>query len=141
MCSGVFRLTGDGSVYRHGGKSKGSQCPGSRQAPSTVLFLTTDSGADPEAHQQGSHAQFPLGPADTNAFPSDDVLAFTLSGVRYRLVDHIPKSARANCGTLLASLLDRILADPQNVESWAVLLSFGPAILGKPPRGGVVGAM
>ena len=46
------------------------------------------------------------------------------------------KTARAACCSLLTTLIEKILADPKVSESWADLLAFGPAILGKPPRGG-----
>ena len=137
VCLGVFRLTSDGTVYRHGGKIKGSQCPGSRQPTSTgSLNSVGDHESIPGNGHGESVSQHQVESVGSPDDPCEDSLAFLSAGVRYRLVEHIPKSARAGCGTLLASLLDKILTDPQNVVYWAELLSFGPATLGKPPRGG-----
>ena len=52
------------------------------------------------------------------------------------LIKHIPKSARPACATHLASLITKIIASPNDLETWSSLLHFGANILQKPVRTG-----
>ena len=128
VCHGIFRLKGDGTVYRHGGKGRGSECPGS--------FPSSQTG-NPVQPVTGS---IPVPGAATLApgrqIPSVPDLEFLMSGRRYRLIEHIPKSARNASGCLLSTLIDKVVSDPSSLDAWEYFLSFGPAILSKPRRGG-----
>ena len=130
-CRGVFRLTGSGLLYRHGGKARGGECAGSAQTP-----VTTGSGSAAPAEIAKS--------ADvTTAVPLAGVPAsgcadfsFLLSSERPRLVDHIPKGARASCRELLSRILADISRAPFDALKWRALLLFGREVLVKPARGG-----
>ena len=51
-------------------------------------------------------------------------------------MNRIPKAARAKCATAFGDILIKVANEPTNLQSWNALLSFGPTILAKPPRGG-----
>ena len=135
-------------IYRHGGKSRGSQCSGSGHLPLAGPSLSAnhqpDGGAiasqDPEGPAYPMRIRgLPQPQVGPHGCPSNctlEDLAFISEGVHYRLMEHIPRSARTSCSTLLASLLDQILVAPHDTATWAALFSFGPAVLGKPNRGG-----
>jgi hypothetical protein len=50
------------------------------------------------------------------------------------IIKHIPKSARFACAALLSDILQLIVRDCSNIESWSLLINFGTIILAKPPR-------
>ena len=52
------------------------------------------------------------------------------------LVKRIPRSARLTCANSISDLIKSILQQPENIDGWADLLTFGSFILLKPRRGG-----
>ena len=55
-----------------------------------------------------------------------------------RLMMRIPKSARPTCAATLPKTQTKISPDPEDLEAWNNLLSFGPVILAKPARDGAM---
>ena len=119
---------------------KGSQCPGSDQLPSFTQVDQT-SGAAQGTSDSGCLLD-PTNPDDPSNPPHSVVhgFEFLLGGSRPLLIEHIPKSARPACCTLLTKLLNEVCKDPSNCDRWAELLAIGPAVFGKPYRVGA-GAM
>ena len=129
-------LGGGGKLYRHGGKKKGSHCPGSDQLPSFTQApqVLGTSGGIPVSGGSGSSGVNNHTIPDGPDFEAD--LDFLLHSSKPLLIEHIPKCARPACSALLTSLLNKVCSDPSNPGPWIDLLAFGPAILYKPYRGG-----
>ena len=108
VCLLQCRLKLDGTMYRHGGKAKGKECLGSNLPPGRHPPI-----AGPVSQAPGLAAAAPSTPAPQadNAPPNIDS-DFLLK--RVRLIEHIPKAARNSCGTLLTSILRRIVRDPND---------------------------
>ena len=129
VCHGLFRLTGSGLLYRHGGKVRGGECAGSAQAPgASVVDLAgiTEPGV----------ASISADPCRSASVSQGTDFGFLMARDRPRLVDHIPKGARATCRGLLSSILSSITSSPDDVLKWRALLLFGRDVLAKPARGG-----
>lgn len=137
VCHAVFRLTLDGRLYGHGGKTKGSKCPGSNSVPGSLQNPQPPSSGSTVGRPSstGVSASTRLAPA-INA-PS--VLPNPLERLVDQVVptmDHIPKGARAECSKCLSTLLGKIKAQPLRPELWLDLFAFAPVVLAKLPRGG-----
>ena len=134
VCQIRCRVRGDGALYRHGGKAKGSQCSGSGSIPGSIpMAASVPVGGDDERGGDGA------GNGDPDRGSSGvggvaDVLRFLLD--RTRLLEYIPRSARAACSTLLSSLIVKLLRDPGDTSAWVDSLAFGLAILAKLLRSG-----
>ena len=147
VCQGVFRLTGDGKLYGHGGRAKNKKCPGSDSTPG---FASTQPTPDPFPVLGSSTSQFSSSSPSSasnnlglnsayddglDAKPSSILLEARLKSAP-RLMDHIPKGARPACSALLKSLIVNVLSEPASSLHWCNLLAFAPAVLCQPPRGG-----
>jgi hypothetical protein len=127
-------------MHRHGPRI--NPCPGSDRPPLASQPSTSN--------QQQQTSQSPS--ASASAVPdavNTAVIASSLSTTAAAaspvfchphdvgaLIKHIPKSARPACATHLASLITKVIASPNDLETWSSLLHFGANILQKPVRTG-----
>src|SRR5271157_2919805 len=107
VCHGKFRLLKDGTLYRHGGKVKGSHCTGSCLSPASGIALVASQSIS--VTQTTDFASTPSNPS--TAVVGKAKFSFLSEGIRYRLIDHIPKSARASSRSLLTTLIEKVLTD------------------------------
>jgi len=138
VCWSTFRIQrATGQIHKHGPRC--NPCPGSDKPPSTVQ--------PPQSRSSSQHSPVATSSACTVANtqslqtsqpvtgrPANDVLSHPKW---ITLISRIPRAARPACRELLTEILRRIVAEPNNKSAWRELLSFGPAILAKPKRGGV----
>jgi len=112
----------DGTVHRHGPRH--DPCPGSGKPP-----------LDASNHSVASHV---LSPTIVNSItPSQSDRASDIwSPIEVSLIKHIPKSARSSCASHLASLLRKVVSDPDLSPNWLAVLNWGNAVLRPPKRGG-----
>ena len=52
------------------------------------------------------------------------------------LIKHIPKSARVACASHLASVLRKVVSNPDSSSNWLELFNWGRSVLCPPKRGG-----
>ena len=118
----------DGTLHKHGhGGPNGGPCPGSYKPPNSTITTETRKS---DIHIKDSRSAQP--PAKTDATPSP-----RLEHPMWKAtMNRIPKAARAQCATAFGDILIKIANEPTNLQRWNTLLSFGPTILAKPPRGG-----
>ena len=109
----------NGTIHKHWPRH--DPCPGSNKPPlqaSTAPLpssVTGDTGASPV------HSSLPSAvwsPADST------------------LIKHIPKSAPASYASHLASLLGKVVANPNSAANWLELFNWGNTVLHPPKRGG-----
>ena len=131
VCRGEFRLQKSGILYAHG--ERRGRCAGSNQPPLSGGNLTAPIMLDPAGLPDGNVLLTQAGTAGSGALNSAH--GQTRTGP-VRLMDHIPRGARAACSSLLTSILNSICQNPSLPDPWQSLLIFGRAILSKPARGG-----
>ena len=139
VCWGVFKThASDGTLHLHGPRS--SPCTGSNQRPASAGTPHVTGGSDATV----------TATSDNNCIQSATVIASSVSTLpvqydkrnwshpSYRgpLVKRIPRSARLTCANSISDLIKSILQQPENIDGWADLLTFGSFILLKPRRGG-----
>jgi len=109
----------DGTVHRHGPRL--DLCPGSNKPPlqtSAVQSPSVDTNSSAAASNQSSLPSAIWSPAHST------------------LIKHIPKSVRSSCASHLASLLRKIVSNPDSVPNWLELFNWGNTVLHPPKRGG-----
>lgn len=107
--------------------------------PSNCIFLMapfTDMGLDITLAQSST---LPTSACSANADASPRMLGQSTqlspfwSAIESVLIKHIPKSARAACTKRLASLVHKVVSDPDSVPNWLELFNWWKEIL-HPPR-------
>ena len=124
ICLRHLSLTASGLVHQHGTGCAGNGCP-------PVDGSVNVGGRRSETSSSQSTAQLLSG--DTPE------LIDVLRSERCRLLKRIPKASRSLAADKLSTLLERIVADPDDTQRWNDLLRFSHACLGVPGgRGGMV---
>ena len=109
----------DGMVHRHGPHH--DPCPGSNNPPlqsSAVQSPSVDTNSSAAAASQSNL------PPSAVWSPADSTL-----------VKHIHKSAQSSCTSHLASLLQKVVSNPDTVPYWTELFNWGSIVLQPPKRG------
>ena len=119
----------DGSIHRHGHRSE--PCLGSNQPPAEGPIKAT--AASQSSSATSSLISSSLGLSSDEASFSPRLSHPVSPGL---LIKRIPKSARPSCAALLADIIQDVVMEPDCVEKWSNLLSFGGTVLVKPRRGG-----
>ena len=99
--------------------------------------------------QPAANGQLPTGSSLPHPTISNQTVGLSLDhsqGPNEQIMDHppcsgpiiknIPKAARSACCSQMSNLLQKVLKDPNDLDCWSNLLSFGPTLLTKPPRAG-----
>ena len=138
VCKSQHRVHGTESlIYRHGPHDR--PCPGSGRpalAQNQSVGQTVDQpNATGSSQSQPTIFNQPVGPPlDHNQGPLGQAIDHPpCSGP---IIKNIPKAARPACCSQLFSLLQKVLKDPNDLDCWSNLLSFGPTVLAKPSRAG-----
>ena len=120
----------DGTVHNHGPRD--NPCAGSHRPP----LVPTSQGC-PTLSQQpsGSGASVSV-PGSQSVQPDGQSTGVAWSPVDWRLIKHIPKSARASCAAHLASLLRNTVTHPEVAANWLAVFNWSGTILSVPKRGG-----
>lgn len=132
VCMRQISLTSAGVIHSHG---HGSLCVGSGCPPAAVTTavstsesaFTTSSMSLVTAVGQLQQASRPL---DSQTLLDDVVRA------RCRVLKYIPKASRIMAATKFTTVLDRIVADPDNVSLWQQFLMFTHSCFTVGERGG-----
>ncbi|ESO02915.1 hypothetical protein HELRODRAFT_174380 [Helobdella robusta] len=127
VCNMHFRTRPDGALMRHGGKVKGSECPGSLARPPVVLkrmFL-------------GNAGNLSIKKNHVVLAPKCDMAdEFFSRSANFCLHDHLPKQCRPKFSQVLAKVLKEIIEKPLSPPSWYKLLFLPSMVLRRSPRGG-----
>lgn len=137
VCLGEFKLQKhDGTLYKHGHGGGKPPCAGSHKPPYDIKTTQhTDASrtdVDNVSVDRVGISGVARRPIDTDV-DTDDLLRHPQW---VATMSRIPKSVRAACATTFTSLLQKVIAQPDNARAWKNLLSFAPSILAKPTRGG-----
>ena len=109
----------NGTIHKHGPRD--DPCPRSHKPP-----LQASTAPPPSAFT-----------GDTGASPVQSSLPSAVwSPSESTLIKHIPKSARASYPSHLASLLGKVVANPNSAANWLELFNWGNTVLHPPKRGG-----
>src|SRR6218665_2712031 len=132
VCGNVRKLHDkNGKVHLHGPRIK--PCLGSNELPAAY-----GSQLDPSSQRGPSWNQGIVLPDSVAS--GQDIGSLTRNCLhpvpKGRILKHIPKAARPSVSRLLATIINRILADPTSVHQWQCLLSFAAVVLEQPVRGG-----
>src|SRR6218665_847706 len=119
----------DGAIHRHGHRS--DPCLGSKQPPAEGPIK--DTAASQSSSTTNSPISSSLGLSSDEASFSPRLSHPVSPGL---LIKRIPKSAKPSCAALLADIIEDVVREPDCVEKWSNLLSFGGIVLVKPRRGG-----
>ena len=111
----------DGTVHRHGPRD--DPCPGSNKPPLSQRAVASQSLPVP--------VQDPL-------MASGTPTPCTWAPGDFRIIKHIPKSARGACALHLASILRSVVSDAASVSNWQGLFHWAASILQPAKRGGNV---
>ena len=136
-CHAARQLNRDGTVHQHGPRT--SRCPGSNRPPFALLSTSqpppapyiTGTGIQTSTQLSSPSSQ----PSSTLFAPQSPIIVDHPQCVG-KVVKHIPRTARPHCARQLAVALNRVLADPCDLQSWCSLLGFTGSILAAPPRAG-----
>ena len=127
----------DGKVHLHGPRD--NRCPGSNQAPLSVLSSASSQPAlnsPNESNLSQSNPQSLSSSAPVSADPTQSLSAWDHPQLPCATVKHIPKSARAACAVHLIDIIKKIEKDVNNEKAWYALLMMGQNILLTPRRTG-----
>ena len=113
----------DGNVHRHGPRD--NPCPGSNKPP---LSVGKQKSADQSQAMSADASS--AGPVTQTQFSCN------WSPGNFKIIKHIPKSARASCATHLSSLLRSVVSNPASVNNWLGLFNWAGSILQPAKRGG-----
>ena len=114
----------DGTIHRHGPRN--NPCPGSNKPPLQSISLNSQASVSQSAD---------ISNTDTaSALPRQSSVVW--SPPPTTLIKHIPKSVRSTCASHLASLLRKVVANPQSAANWLKVFNWGHIILHQPKRGG-----
>jgi len=128
VCLRHFRLRLDGTLVRHGGKTKGNECPGSMKKPNDQIVVN--------GNTEIKVVQKPVLKVQTVDSIESTVDLFFSKATGQRLYDHIPKQSRIKFSQILSEIINSICDEPINLKNWVNLLLFTRVILTKGPRGG-----
>ncbi|ESO06164.1 hypothetical protein HELRODRAFT_160316 [Helobdella robusta] len=143
VCLNHYKIKPDGKLYRHGGKVKGQECPGSFKAAdqppagssaSARSPLTAAPVINPHVATRGSSASVSESPSQVDFFHVFDRLTVVLRTAH--LYDHVPKPCRDKVSKALSALLTAVCDDPCDATHWCRLQCFFAFVLFKPTRGG-----
>ncbi|ESN97376.1 hypothetical protein HELRODRAFT_178167 [Helobdella robusta] len=143
VCLNHYKIKPDGKLYRHGGKVKGQECPGSFKAAdqppagssaSARPPLTAAPVINPHVVTRGSPASVSESPSQVDFFHVFDRLTVVLRTAH--LYDHVPKPCRNKLSKALSALLTAVCDDPCDAAHWCRLQCFFTFVLFKPTRGG-----
>ncbi|ESO00340.1 hypothetical protein HELRODRAFT_175736 [Helobdella robusta] len=143
VCLNHYKIKPDGKLYRHGGKVKGQECPGSFKAAdqppagssaSARPPLTAAPVINPHVATRGSSASVSESPSQVDFFHVFDRLTVVLRTAH--LYDHVPKPCRDKVSKALSALLTAVCDDPCDAAHWCRLQCFFAFVLFKPTRGG-----
>src|SRR6218665_1669092 len=115
----------DGAIHRHGHRS--DPCLGSKQPLADGPIKAT--AASQSSSTTNSPISSSLGLSSDEASFSPCLSHPVSPGL---LIKRIPKSARPSCAALLADIIQDVVREPDCVEKWSNLLSFGGTVLVKP---------
>src|SRR6218665_3454998 len=133
----------DGKVHLHGPRIE--RCKGSKKPPSLAIdafnatltkhgqIFTASSGVP---HMTPGNTLNVNKQRVTTAGDSFQDQPFSPPQVQQGLLRHIPKGARTCAARLLTKIINNITQDPNAIDGWRSLLSFGALVLERPSRGG-----
>ena len=131
VCHAVRQLhLGAGTVHRHGPRD--NPCPGSDKPP-VPCTIHQPSATPPDSISSHNVASVSLSSSTTAV---NSAVRFMHPVLARRTIKHIPKSARPACAKRYAELLRHCINEPQNLQTWEKLLTFGRDVLTQPERGG-----
>src|SRR6218665_1812281 len=133
----------DGKVHLHGPMIE--RCKGSKKPPSLTIdafnathtkhgqIFTASSGVShmPPGNTFNVNTQGVPTAGDSFQDPP-----FSHPQLQQGLLRHIPKGARTCAARLLTKIINNITQDPNAINRWQSLLSFGALVLERPSRGG-----
>jgi len=132
VCGNVRKLHDkNGKVHLHGPRN--DRCLGSNQLPAAYGSQLDPSSQGGPSLDQGSVLPDSVASGKDIGSLTRNCLHPVPKG---RILKHIPKAARPSVSRLLATIINRILADPTSVHQWQCLLSFAAVVLEQPMRGG-----
>ena len=131
QCLRVLSLTSSGLLHAHGHGCLGSSQPPVAGSITTVACLKRDTqSAASSAPVNGTNAS-----ATAHQSPSD--IMEMLRRHRCRVLKRVPKASRIPAAEKLASTLQQVVANPDDILKWTELLLFTFSCLGVPgQRGG-----
>lgn len=133
MCLSLFKLHhSDGTVHRHGPRN--APCAGSDKPPIDAQQATPTQNS--QTASSDSLSTTPPKVISTRSVSATIKQELQHPSGHGPLMKHIPRSARFAVASVLLVLLQSVTDTPDDATKWADLLSFGPLILTKPPRGG-----
>ncbi|ESN96693.1 hypothetical protein HELRODRAFT_163789 [Helobdella robusta] len=145
VCLNHYKIKPDGKLYRHGGKVKGQECPGSFKAAdqppagssaSARPPLTAAPVINPHVATRGSSASVSESPSQVDFFHVFDRLTVVLRTAH--LYDHFPKPCRDKVSKALSALLTAVCDDPATRPIGAGSNIFSHLFCSSPP-GAVAG--
>src|SRR6218665_1441296 len=143
VCFKTRKLPGkDWKVHLHRPRHK--PCKGSKKPPSLTIdtynathtkhrqILTARSGVSHRTPGHTLNVNTQVVPTAGDNFQDPPFSHPQLQG----LLRHIPKGARTCAARLLTKIINNITQDPDVIDRWRSLLSFGALVLERPSRGG-----
>jgi len=116
ICHRNLCLTLAGLIYKHGRGCAGGGCepvPGSVRDSQSGTLSTVPA---PSSSSVNSEVTLPV-------FETKSLFESVVEA-RCRVLKHIPKASRSLAAEKLASLLERLISTPDNIELWSQLLRF-----------------
>ncbi|ESO09474.1 hypothetical protein HELRODRAFT_168460 [Helobdella robusta] len=135
VCYKHFKVGQDGTLVRHGGKVKGSECPGSLKHPPSSRKRRSLNVVNANISKTSEDSRV-LDTAVDMKSKSSLAEKFVEKSSGCRLVDHVPKQSRGKFGRMLKDILNNICDNPSNAILWFRLLFIPRLILRKDLRGG-----
>jgi len=117
----------DGTIHKHGPRH--SPFPGSNKPPLQVSSVNSPASVSQSAHVSTTSA------AAASDWPKHSSAVW--SPPPTALIKNIPKSVRSACASHLASVLRKVVANPQSADNWLEVFNWGHSILHQPKRGGM----
>ncbi|ESO10525.1 hypothetical protein HELRODRAFT_183557 [Helobdella robusta] len=135
VCYKHFKVRQDGTLVRHGGKVKGSECPGSLKHPPSSRKRRSLNVVNANISKTSEDSRV-LDTAVDMKSKSSLAENFFEKSSGCRLVDHVPKQSRGKFGRILKDILKNICDNPSNAILWFRLPFIPRLILRKDLRGG-----
>jgi hypothetical protein len=129
VCMRILSLTSSGTIHSHG---HGSPCAGSGCPPVSLV----DSTLQVTAIHTLKSTTVDVIQFDSNNQLDSQALLDSVIKAKCRVLKYIPKASRLQAAAKLTEVLDHILADPDNVNSWQQFLLFTYSCFGVGERGG-----
>ena len=126
VCLRHLSLTTSGLVHQHG-----PGCAGNGYPPVDGSIIVCSSQSETSSSQSSAQLL-----SDDTPEPID-----VLRSEPCRLLKRIPKASRSHAVDKLSTLLERIVAEPEEIQRWNDLLCFSHTCLGVPGGRGCVDVM